>query len=143
MASIAMFDASAQTKTAADYAVNQRFAIQVTAEEQAHVLTQMNAFMSGLHTINTALAAKDYELVAKTAQLFAPNYGAEKPAAEKSFESKIPPEWRVFSSSMRSGFAEVAKVARTDPSLERVVAQLAKVTQNCVACHATFKIVSP
>jgi hypothetical protein len=136
------FDVSAQNKTAADYAVNKRVVIQASAEEHAHVLTQMNAFMSGLHTINTALAVKDYELVAKTAQLFAPNYDAEKPAIEKSFESKIPPEWRVFSSPMRRGFAEVAKAARTDPSLERVVAQLGKVTQNCVACHATFKIVS-
>jgi cytochrome c556 len=137
-----VLNASAQNKASADYAVNQRVVIHATAEEQAHVLTEMNAFLSSLHIINAALATKDFELIAKTAQRFAPNYEAEKPAIEKSFESKIPPEWRVFSSPMRKGFAEVAKAARTDPSIERIVAQLGKVTQNCVACHATFKIVS-
>ena len=142
-----LLEASAQNKAAPDkaaseYAVNKRLAIQVSAEEHAHVLTEMNGFLTSLHTINTALSGQDFELIAKTAAALAPNQG-EKPAVELSFEAKAPPEWRVFASPMRKAFAEIAKAAKVDPSVERVVAQLGKVTQNCVACHATFKIVSP
>jgi cytochrome c556 len=136
-----LLDASAQSK-AADYAVNKRVVIQASAEEQAHVLTEMNGFLSSLHTINAALAVKDFALVAKAARMHGPNHG-EKSAVELSFEAKAPAEWRVFASPMRKGFAETAKAAQIDPSVERVVAQLGKVTQNCVACHATFKITSP
>ena len=142
-----LLEASAQSKAApdkaaSDYAVNKRVAIQVSAEEHAHVLTEMNGFLASLHTINTALGQQDFALIATTASALA-SHQRDKPAAELSFEAKAPPEWRVFASPMRKGFAEVAKAARTNPSLERVVAQLGKVTQNCVACHATFKIVSP
>lgn len=136
-----LLEASAQGK-ASDYAVNKRLVIQTSAEEQAHVLTEMNGFLTSLHMINTALSRQDFELIAKTAAALAPNRG-DKPAVELSFEAKAPPEWRVFASPMRMAFAEVAKAAKVEPSVERVVAQLGKVTQNCVACHATFKIVSP
>lgn len=136
-----LFSASAQSK-ASDYAVNKRLVIQTSAEEQAHVLTEMNVFLSSINTIHAALTQKDFELIAKTAEALAPNQG-KKSSVELSFEAKAPPEWRVFASPMRKGFAEIAKTAKTDPTLERIVAQLGKVTQNCVACHATFRIVSP
>lgn len=129
--------------TAADYAVNKRMVINATAEEHAHVLTEMNEFMVALHTINTAVANKDFDTVAKTASKIANHGNTEKPAVELSFESKIPSEWRAFSRPLRKGFGEVAQAAKQDPTIENVMVKLAKTTQNCVACHATFKIVSP
>jgi uncharacterized membrane protein len=134
--------APATPATAADYAVNKRMLIRATAEEHAFVLTEMNDFLTSLHTINTAIANKDFETVAKTASAIA-NHGAEKPAIEVSFETKIPPEWKTFARPLRKGFAEVAQAAKQDPTIENVMSKLAKTTQNCVACHATFKIVSP
>lgn len=134
--------APATPATAADYAVNKRMLIRATAEEHAFVLTEMNDFLTSLHTINTAIASKDFETVAKTASAIA-NHGAEKPAIEVSFETKIPPEWKTFARPLRKGFAEVAQAAKQDPTIENVMSKLAKTTQNCVACHATFKIVSP
>ncbi len=128
---------------AADYPVNKRMAIAATAEEQAHVLTEMNEFLTSLHVINAALAAKDFDTVAKTAQLIASHSAASKPPVEVSFETKIPAEWRAFARPLRQGFGAVAQAARSEPTVEKVVTQLAKTTQNCVACHATFRIVSP
>lgn len=129
--------------TAADYAVNKRMVINATAEEQAHVLTEMNEFLVALHTINTAVANKDFDTVAKTASKIANHGNTEKPAVELSFESKIPFEWKAFARPLRKGFGEVAQAAKQDPTIENVMVKLAKTTQNCVACHATFKIVSP
>lgn len=129
--------------TAADYAVNKRMVINATAEEQAHVLTEMNEFLVALHTINTAVANKDFETVAKTASTIANHSKTEKPAVELSFENKIPSEWKAFARPLRQGFGEVAKAAKQDPTIENVMVKMAKTTQNCVACHATFKIVSP
>lgn len=129
--------------TAADYAVNKRMVIRATAEEQAHVLTEMNDFMTSLHTINTAIASKDFETVAKTASVIANHGASEKPAVELAFESKIPPEWRTFARPLRQGFGEVAQAAKQEPTVEKIMVALTKTTQNCVACHATFKIVSP
>ncbi len=128
--------------TAADYSVNKRMVIKATAEEHAFVLTEMNDFMTSLYTINTAIANKDFETVAKTASAIA-NHGAEKPAIEISFETKIPPEWKTFARPLRQGFGEVAQAAKQEPTVEKIMVKLAKTTQNCVACHASFKIVSP
>lgn len=135
--------APATPATAADYAVNKRMVINATAQEQAHVLTEMNEFLAALHTINTAVANKDFETVAKTASNIANHGNTEKPAVELSFESKIPSEWKAFARPLRKGFGEVAQAAKQDPSVENVMLKLAKTTQNCVACHATFKIVTP
>lgn len=134
--------APATPATAADYAVNKRMVIKATAEEHAFVLTEMNDFMASLNTINNAIANKDFETVAKTASAIA-NHSAEKPAIEVSFETKIPPEWKTFARPLRQGFGEVAQAAKQEPTVEKVMVKLAKTTQNCVACHATFKIVSP
>jgi hypothetical protein len=134
--------APATPATSADYAVNKRIAIRATAEEHAFVLTEMNDFLASLHTINIAIANKDFETVAKTASAIA-NHSAEKPAIEVSFETKIPPEWKTFARPLRKGFGEVAQAAKQDPTIENVMSKLAKTTQNCVACHASFKIVSP
>lgn len=129
--------------TAADYAVNKRMVIRATAEEQAHALTEMNDFLNALHTINTAVANKDFETVAKVASAIAKHSNSEKPAVELSFESKVPPEWKLFARPLRQGFGEVALAAKQDPTIENVMSKLAKTTQNCVACHATFKIATP
>jgi hypothetical protein len=99
--------------TAADYAVNKRMLIRASAEEHAFVLTEMNDFMTSLHTINTAIANKDFETVAKTASAIA-NHSAEKPAIEVSFETKIPPEWKTFARPLRQGFGEVAQAAKQE-----------------------------
>jgi cytochrome c556 len=128
--------------SAADYAVNKRMVIRVTAEEHAHVLTEMNDFLASLHSINMALASKDFDTVARTAEAITSHAGSAKPPVEVSFETKIPMEWKAFSRPLRQGFGAVAQAARTEPSVEKVVTELAKTTQNCVACHATFKIVS-
>lgn len=133
----------ATAATAAEYAVNKRMVIRATAEEQAYVLTEMNEFLVALHTINTAVANKDFYTVAKTASAIANHGNSEKPAVELSFESKIPSEWKAFARPLRQGFGEVAKAAKQDPTIENVMVKLAKTTQNCVACHASFKIVSP
>lgn len=127
--------------TAADYAVNKRMVIRASAEEHAFVLTEMNDFMASLNTINNAIANKDFETVSKTASAIA-NHSAEKPAIEVSFETKIPPEWKTFARPLRQGFGEVAQAAKQEPTVEKVMVKLAKTTQNCVACHASFKIVS-
>lgn len=135
--------AAAAPLAAADYAINKRMVIHVAAEEQAHVLTEMNDFLNALNTINQALATKDFETVAKTASVFANHGNKGKPAVELSFESKVPPEWKLFARPLRQGFGEVALAAKQDPTIENVMSKLAKTTQNCVACHATFKIVTP
>jgi hypothetical protein len=96
--------APATPATAADYAVNKRMVINATAEEQAHVLTEMNEFLVALHTINTAVANKDFDTVAKTASKIANHGNTEKPAVELSFESKIPSEWKAFARPLRKGF---------------------------------------
>jgi cytochrome c556 len=127
--------------TADQYAVNKRFAIAVTPEELAHVLTDMNHFMASVNAINAALATKDFAAIVKIAKPIAENSGEES-RADASFHKKIPSDWRLYGRPMRKAFEEVAYVANVNPSVETVVASMGKVTQTCVGCHAVFRLVN-
>jgi hypothetical protein len=128
----------AQT-SATDYAVNQRQPIQVTAIEHAHLLTEMNAFMRAIHDINTALAAKDLELVARIATQLGPKKGGHD-AVGKAVHDKLPSDWFALAKPTHQNFLAIAKEANNPFSVEAVLGAVAKTTAQCVSCHATYRL---
>ncbi|MEY3611786.1 MAG: hypothetical protein RJB14_1508 [Pseudomonadota bacterium] len=124
---------------AADYAVNQRQPVQVTPVEHAHLLTEMNAFMQAIHNIQTALVAKDMELVAKIATTMGPKKGGHD-AVGKAVHDKLPPEWFALAKPTHQNFLAIAKAAQQPASVEAVLGAVAKTTAQCVSCHASYRL---
>ena len=140
--SILMLSSELQAQsTAAEYAVNQRQQVKVTAIEHAHLLTEMNAFLRAIHDINTALAAKDLDMVAKIATTMGPKKG-EHDAVGKSVHEKLPSEWFALAKPTHQNFLAIAKEASNKASIETVMGAVAKTTAQCISCHATFRLVT-
>lgn len=125
---------------AAHYAVNQRQQVKVNAVEHAHLLTEMNAFMQAIHDINSALAAKDLELVASIATKMGPKKGGHD-AVGKAVHDKLPQEWFALAKPTHQNFLGIAKEANQTSSVEAVLGAVAKTTAQCVSCHTTYRLV--
>jgi cytochrome c556 len=130
--------AVAQTQ-ASSYAVSQRKAVVVSAVEHAHLLTEMNAFLSTLHDINTALSAKDFERVASLAKAMGPK-GGQHDAVGESLHKALPAEWFQLARPTHQAFLAIAQEASQNPTVDAVLAKVAVTTQQCVACHSAFRL---
>jgi cytochrome c556 len=136
------FFAHAQTAlpAASTYAVTQRQSVAVSAVEHAHLLTEMNDFLNAVHAINVALSTKDFATVTALATAMGPK-GGKHDAVGKAVHEKLPQAWFDLAKPTHQHFLGVAKEASSPgATVEGVVAKLATTTQQCVACHATFKL---
>lgn len=121
------------------YAVSQRTAVAVSAVEHAHLLTEMNTFLQTLHDINTALSGKDFERVAVLATAMGPKGGHQDPVG-KALHQVLPPDWFAMARPTHQNFLAIATEARQNPKVEAVLSKVAATTQQCVACHAAFRL---
>lgn len=122
-----------------DYAVTQRKAVQVSALEHAHLMTEMNDFMRAIHGIHTALAAKDLETVAAIAGKLGPKHGSHD-AVGKAVHEKLPQEWFALARPTHQNFLAIATEAQKRSSVETILAAVSKTTAQCVSCHSTFRL---
>ena len=134
-----LFAPGALAQGAPTYAVNQRTPIEVNAVEHAHLLTEMNAFMTALHEINVALAQKDFAKVIRVATAMGPKGGQHDPVGQ-AVHAKLPPEWFALARPTHQNFMAIAQEARAKPSVDTLLPRLAATSQQCVACHATYRL---
>jgi cytochrome c556 len=140
MISLMSLVSSVQAQPAvADYAVTQRKAVQVSALEHAHLMTEMNDFMRAIHGIHTALAAKDLETVAAIAGKLGPKHGSHD-AVGKAVHEKLPQEWFALARPTHQNFLAIATEAKKGSSVETILAAVSKTTAQCVSCHSTFRL---
>ena len=125
--------------TLGDYAVTQRKAVQVSALEHAHLMTEMNDFMRAIHGIHTALASKDLETVAAIAGKLGPKHGSHD-AVGKAVHEKLPQEWFALAKPTHQNFLAIATEAQKRSSVENILAAVSKTTAQCVSCHSTFRL---
>ena len=126
-------------------------------EMRAHMLRNMRDHVETLDGILRALAAADYAGAAKIAAerlgLESPSAAACKPrpanaspmpgSMDEMMAIYMPEPMRAIGLSMHtaaSGFAEAAARAAATQDGEAAVAALSRVTQNCVACHAAYRL---
>lgn len=125
---------------ASSYAVNQRQTLRLSAVEHAHLMTEMNDFMKAVHSIHAALAIRDFASVNQIATAMGPK-GGKHDAVGKAVHDKLPPEWFALARPTHQQFLAIAReAARPDTSVEAVLAPLAATTQQCVSCHASFRL---
>lgn len=121
------------------YAVSQRQNVNVSAAEHAHLLTEMNAFLTAIHKINTALVAKDFATVASLATEMGPKGGHTDPIG-KALHDTLPKDWFAIAKPTHQAFLGIANEAKNNPSVEAVLAKVNATTAQCVACHSTYRL---
>lgn len=134
-----MSNAQGAEPPAGDYAVNKRTTISLTASEHAHLLTEMNDFMRAISDISLALANKDFATVVKVATAMGPKGGHQDPVG-KALHDKLPKAWFELARPTHQKFLAIANEAKNNPSVEVLVERLGATTQQCVACHASYRL---
>ena len=132
--------------------------IQFPPEMRTHMLRNMRDHVETLDGILRALAAADYDGAAKIAVahlgLNSPSAAACKPKAANATPAApgsmdemmalyMPEPMRAVGLAMHtsaSEFAIVAARAATTHDAKGTVEALSRVTQNCVACHAAYRL---
>ena len=120
--------------------VEYRKPIALNAEEAAHVRLEMRLFLTSVQKIVTAAAHDDMKVVAEAAGESGMAAAHNVPAG---LREKLPMEFKKLGHATHEGFDDLARDAASmaDPNL--ALKQLGKLMQNCVSCHATFRISTP
>jgi len=133
-----LLSAALQTAEANDA----RQAVTMPAPMQQHMLANMRDHLTALGDIQVALAKGQYALAADIAEQrigmsSLQNHGAAHMAPY------MPKAMQDIGTSMHhaaSRFARVAQEAAVSNDLPRALGSLGELTQQCVACHASFTI---
>lgn len=116
-----------------------RAAIQLQPAQQAHVLMEMRAMLSGVQGITAALAVDDMSAVASQARALGMSM---KKQPEKTLHEALPPEFVVLGQSVHRNFDAIADDAQTFKDSRRTLRQLSETLGRCQGCHESYRIVS-
>lgn len=139
LTSVGLTSATAAEPVAPSYAVQQRTNVTLSAVEHAHLLTEMNEFMKAIHEITSALAVKDFATVIKVATAMGPK-GGHQDVVGKALHDRLPKDWFELARPTHQKFLAIATEAKNNPSVEAVLGRVGATTQQCVACHATYRL---
>ncbi len=123
-------------------AADTRQPVEPPAMMRAHMLANMRDHLAALAEIQAALGAGQYEQAADVAEQRMGMSSLERHGASH-MAPYMPKAMQDIGTNMHraaSRFARVAQEAGVAKEPARAIAALAEVTQQCVACHASFKL---
>jgi hypothetical protein len=118
-----------------------RTAVAVTAAERAYILGQMRLFVVSIQTIAAGLGAGDRAQASEAAAARGLKRNANDPAFPPALGARLPAQWKQIGGGMRKGFDTLAQTIG-DGDTQKSLEQLGIVMTNCVACHATYRVVT-
>lgn len=117
-----------------------RAMVRMTAPQREELRAQMRQHLESVQAVLAALAASDWEAVGAAAAANAPGRGAgQRPA--HSFRDALPAGWFNFARPMHQAFGRIQAEAAGERRSAEVIAALAAGTEQCTACHASFRVV--
>jgi hypothetical protein len=114
-----------------------RSAILLTPGERDLVLAEMRAFLQAVQAITQAVSEGDAARAASAARAVGAAAAAEVPL---SLMAKLPLGFKELGLSTHRAFDQLALDAEQMGDTAPIQAQLATLLNNCVACHAAFRI---
>ncbi|MBP9889109.1 MAG: hypothetical protein KBF93_22635 [Leptospiraceae bacterium] len=120
--------------------VDKRTVIHLTEDERNLVFTEMRALLAAVNGIVSGLADKDYERAAKEADAVGMGLVASLEHQEKTILLKLPVEFKKLGFGTHEKFDELAKSIRKKEDIHILLKEIDLLTQNCVACHASYQI---
>jgi hypothetical protein len=131
-----------------------RATISMTDDQREELRAQMRAHLESVQAILAALAASDWDAVGRAAGSFGPGPGrgmgqgpgrgqgqGQGAGPMHSFRSALPDGWFTYARPMHQAMRAIADEAASGQRSGEVIAELARATAQCTACHASFRIV--
>jgi hypothetical protein len=120
--------------------VDQRTAIMLSDDESAFVRREMRGLLESVRDILDASSAGDRARLAEAARRAGLN-GPEAEHIPKSLAPKLPPEFKKLGLATHRGFDQIALDVEQSGATDRAPKQLVELMGNCLACHATWRLV--
>lgn len=114
-----------------------RMAIQINAGERDVVLAEMRAFLESAQQIITGVNENDMARVAEYARKVGK---AAQQAVPGTLMGKLPIEFKQLGFDTHAKFDQLAMDAEDMADGSHALVQLSTLMQNCVACHAGYRI---
>jgi hypothetical protein len=114
-----------------------RLAIQLTAGEKDLVLAEMRAFLASVQQITHGVTNKDMQLIASSARTVGLSAQQGVPG---SLMGKLPLSFKQLGRNTHEQFDLLALDAEQLEDAEHSLSQLGALMQNCVACHAAYRL---
>jgi len=121
---------------AASGAEDARFNLRLTPAEQAEFLAEMRVMLGSVQGIVQGIAESDRDAIEKFARISGNRMARATPAAVRA---KLPPAFQELGAPTHLMFEELAVRAATD-DMDQLAAHLGQTLQQCMACHAAFKV---
>ena len=115
-----------------------RIAILLSPAERDMVLTEMRGFLESVQQINAGIAADELDIVIAAARK---SGRAAQGAVPASLVGKLPLEFKKLGFDTHSKFDQMAMNASDLGDGEAALAETAALMQNCIACHAAYRLV--
>jgi hypothetical protein len=119
-----------------------RLALSLTPAERTYVLGQMRLFVESIQAIATGLADGQRARAVEVAAARGLKRNAADPAFPSTLGAKLPADWKQLGGALRRGFDGLAQGMAEGEGPQQSLARLGDVMKNCVACHATYRIVA-
>jgi hypothetical protein len=117
-----------------------RINVVLTKDERNLILTEMRNFLISVQGVSQAITENDMEKVADLAHKAGMIAEQGTPG---SLLQKIPLEMKTLGFGTRSKFDEISATAKTTKDPMVVRKQLDALMQNCIACHAIYRLPEP
>ena len=112
----------------------------LTKDERDLVLGEMRAFLVSLQGVSQAITENDMEKVAKLSHEAGMAAEANTPG---SLLQKLPLGMKKLGFGTRDKFDEISATAKKTKDASIVRKQLDALMQNCIACHAIYRLPEP
>jgi hypothetical protein len=133
--------AISSTGAFAQSSLSARTPIRLSPLEREFLQTEMHLNLRALQAVYAALAQQDHARAAESAATRGmATFGDKDPTRPKTLTAKLPQAWRALSGAGRQGFDELASALAARESDAQIFGRLAKLHDNCNACHATFRL---
>jgi len=114
-----------------------RTTILLDSNERDIVLAEMRAFLTSVQQITKGISENDMKLVAEYARKSGKSAQAEVPG---TLIGKLPLQFKKLGGDTHKKFDQLAMDAEDLEDGEHALEQLSALMQNCVSCHATYRI---
>ena len=120
-----------------EQATDGRLAVQMEAGERDFVLAEMRTFLESVQQITQGISENNMDIISKAARKVG---NAAQQQAPGPLIAKLPLEFKKLGFDTHSKFTQLALDAEQLGDKQHTLTQLSELMQNCVACHATYKI---
>jgi hypothetical protein len=126
----------------ADSESDARQLVEFPAKMRQHMLGNMRDHLTAISEIQQALSSGDFD---KAADIAETRIGMSSLSAHGAshMAAFMPDKMQAIGTQMHrsaSRFAVIAQESAVEGNVKNALAGLAKITQNCVACHAAFRV---